>query len=152
MPLLVDTNILLRSIDPIHPMNAVTIQALTTLRSQGEQLYITPQNLIEFWNVYTRPVERNGFGRSPQEAEVEVSQIRTLFPLLPDTAAIYPQWEKLVSAYAISGVKVHDARLVAVLLVHGLAHILTFNVEDFVRFSEITAVHPTTVTMKQTQG
>jgi predicted nucleic acid-binding protein len=145
MSLLVDTNVLLRSIDPVHPMNAAAVEALTLLRGRGEQLWITPQNLIEFWNVYTRPLERNGFGRTPQEAEVEIAQLKTLFPLLPDTSAIYPQWEKLVSAYAVSGVNVHDARLVAVSLVHGLTHILTFNVEDFVRFSEITALHPTSV-------
>lgn len=58
MPFLVDTNVLLRSIDPAHPMNPVAVRALMTLRTQGEPLCITPQNLIEFWNVYTRPVER----------------------------------------------------------------------------------------------
>lgn len=43
------------------------------------------------------------------------------------------------------GVNVHDARLVAAMLVHGLTHILTFNISDFARYSEITAVHPTTI-------
>ncbi|MGB7445247.1 MAG: PIN domain-containing protein [Coleofasciculaceae cyanobacterium] len=143
MPFLVDTNLLLRSIDLAHPMNKVAIKALTTLRGQGEQLCIVPQNLIEFWNVYTRPRERNGLGRTPLEAEEEVNQLKTFFLVLPDTAAIYPQWERLVVTHAVSGVNVHDTRLVAAMLVHGLTHILTFNTNDFTRFSEITAVHPT---------
>ncbi|MEI6442036.1 MAG: hypothetical protein WCO29_02610 [Nostocales cyanobacterium ELA583] len=33
------------------------------------------------------------------------------------------------------GVNVHDARLVAVILAHGLTHILTFNISDFKRYS-----------------
>lgn len=142
MPFLVDTNILLRSIDPAHPMNAITVQALTTLRGQGEQLWIVPQNLIEFWGVYTRPLERNGLGRTPAEARTELAQLKTFFPLLLDVAAIYSEWERLVSAYAIRGVNVHDARLVAAMMVHGLTHILTFNTRDFARYSEITAVDP----------
>lgn len=145
MPFLVDTNLLLRSIDLAHPMNTVAIKALTTLRGQGEQLCIIPQNLIEFWNVYTRPLEKNGLGRTPLEAEVEVKQLKTFFLLLSDTAAIYPQWERLVVTHAVRGVNVHDTRLVAAMLVHGLTHILTFNTGDFTRFSEITAVHPTAI-------
>ncbi|OCQ98267.1 hypothetical protein BCD64_13250 [Nostoc sp. MBR 210] len=40
----------------------------------------------------------------------------------------------------------HDTRLVAAILLHGLTHILTFNVSDFSRYSEITAIHPTAIT------
>ena len=28
------------------------------------------------------------------------------------------------------------------MLVHGITHVLTFNVADFARYSEITVVHP----------
>jgi predicted nucleic acid-binding protein len=125
-------------------MNAVAVQKLQALRKQGERLCITPQNLIEFWNVYTRPHDRNGLGRTPVEATVELRQLKVFFPLLPDTPAIYPEWERLVTAYDVQGVKVHDVRLVAVMRVHGLTHILTFNTDDFARFVEITAVHPET--------
>jgi hypothetical protein len=37
---------------------------------------------------------------------------------------------------------VHDARLVAVMRVHSLTHILTFNTTDFIRYPAITVVHP----------
>lgn len=57
-------------------MNTVATKALTTLHGHGEQLCIIPQNLIEFWNVYTRPLERNGLGRTPLEAEAEVNQLK----------------------------------------------------------------------------
>jgi len=43
-------------------MHHVATTAMLTLMHRGTQLCIIPQNLIEFWNVATRPVERNGLG------------------------------------------------------------------------------------------
>jgi predicted nucleic acid-binding protein len=121
------------------------VNAIATLRERGEHLHIVPQNLIEFWNVYTRPLERNGLGHTAAEAEAEVNRLKAFFSLLLDTSAIYQEWERLVIVHAVIGVNVHDARLVAAMLVHGLTHILTFNISDFARYSEITAVHPTAI-------
>jgi predicted nucleic acid-binding protein len=64
--------------------------------------------------------------------------------LLPDSPAVYEEWKRLVITYAVSGAKVHDARLVAVMNVHGVRQILTFNTSDFARF-EIEALHPSAV-------
>ncbi|MBE9050799.1 PIN domain-containing protein [Nostocales cyanobacterium LEGE 11386] len=145
MSYLVDTNVLLRSVDLSHPMNFDAANAISTLHSRGEQLHIVPQNLIESWSVYTRPIERNGLGRSVAEAQAEVNRLKVLFPMLLDTEAIYQEWERLVVVYGIRGINVHDARLVAAMLVHGLTHILTFNVSDFARYSEITTINPGTI-------
>jgi len=149
MSFLADTNLLLRSVDPNHPMNADATNAINRLRQRGDRLYIIPQNLIEFWNVYTRPLEKNGMGRSAAEAEAEVNRLKALFPLLLDTPAIYGEWERLVITHAVMGVHVHDTRLVAAMLVHGLSRILTFNTDDFKRFTEITAVHPSKIVQGQ---
>ncbi|MEG4629461.1 hypothetical protein QUB56_07525 [Microcoleus sp. AR_TQ3_B6] len=101
--------------------------------------------MIEFWNLCTRPIQRNGLGRTATEAEAEINRLKQLFPLLLDTEAIYQEWEQLLIKYKVIGVNVHDARLVDAMLVHGLTHILTFNITDFARYSEITAVNPPTV-------
>lgn len=50
-------------------MNPDAVNAIRTLRDRGEQFHIVPQNLIEFWNVYTRPTEQNGLGRSVAETQ-----------------------------------------------------------------------------------
>jgi hypothetical protein len=55
-------------------MNPDAVNAINTLRVRGEQLHIVPQNLIEFWNVYTRPIERNGLGRTVTEAQTEINR------------------------------------------------------------------------------
>ena len=100
---------------------------------------------IEFWNVCTRPAERNSLGRTPLEAEAEIHRLKGIFDFLPDTPTIYQEWERLVVAYGVRGVNVYDARLVAAMLVYRLTHILTFNTSDFVRYSEVITVHPTEV-------
>lgn len=71
-----------------------------------------------------------------------MESLERLFPLVPDSPAVYAQWKKIVLAAGVSGVKVHDARLAAVMLVNGLTHVLTFNTNDFKRFPGITAVNP----------
>lgn len=146
MAYLIDTNVLLRSVDPNHPMYDDATNAISVLRNQEETLCIVPQNLIEFWNVYTRPANKNGLGHTAEEAEAEIKRLKAFFTVRADTASIYDQWERLVVQYQVKGVNVHDARLTAAMLVHGLTHILTFNVEDFNRYAgEITPVPPTSV-------
>jgi len=119
--------------------------AILKLMQRGNRLCIIPQNLIEFWNVATRPVERNGLGYSLERVEQEIQQLKAFLELLPDQADIYPTWEALVVGYGVRGVNVHDARLVAAMQVHGLTHLLTFNERDFRRYPEIAAIAPSDV-------
>ena len=143
MAYLLDTNILLRTISPNDPMHIETVAAIDILNASREQVVIAPQNLIELWNVCTRPTEKNGLGFTPERTKAEVDRLKRLFIFIPDTPAIFPEWERLVTTYEVKGTKVHDTRLVAFMLVHRLSQILTFNVKDFRRFSlEITPVSP----------
>ena len=52
---------------------------------------------------------------------------------------------RLVLAHAVSGVQVHDARLAAAMRVYGVTHIPTLNPGDFERYSDIAAVHPSSL-------
>ncbi|MBE9169801.1 PIN domain-containing protein [Pleurocapsales cyanobacterium LEGE 06147] len=142
---LVDTNLLLRSVQLGHSMHAEAVAAMKVLLQGDDDVYITSQNLIEFWNVCTRPLEKNGLGMTPVQAGDELTRMESIFSLLPDTVDIYSQWRTLVSDYSVMGINVHDARLVAVMLVYGLTHILTFNTADFRRYAEITVIHPNQV-------
>ena len=141
-PYLADPNCLLRWAQPHHPLYGVARAAVVELLRRGHRVFITPQNMIEFWNVATRPLSRNGFGLTPAQADRELTRVEAFFPLAPDTPAVYPAWRQLVAAVGVSGVQVHDARLAAVMLVHGLSHILTFNTVDLTRYPGITPVHP----------
>ncbi|MGH3579894.1 MAG: type II toxin-antitoxin system VapC family toxin, partial [Mycobacterium sp.] len=67
------------------------------------------------------------------------------FHFLPDTPAIYAEWERLVTTLSIVDALSFDARLVAMMHVYGLTHILTFNTADFRHFPGITVVDPRNV-------
>ena len=80
-----------------------------------------------------------------QDVLKEIATIEALLTLLPDVPGIYPQWKRIVAHYNAQGVKVYDARLVAVMNVYSIDHLLTFNVVDFKRYSNITALLPSTL-------
>ncbi|MEH2323571.1 MAG: type II toxin-antitoxin system VapC family toxin [Nostoc sp.] len=145
MVYLIDTNILLRFVDRTHPLHPTIRTAIRKLRRDRHTLQITAQNCVEFWNVATRPATKNGFGLTPTDADRLLRLIERLFPLLPDMPTIYPEWRKLVVAFSVSGVQVHDARLVANMKVNSMMHILTLNTKDFIRYASegIVAVNPT---------
>jgi predicted nucleic acid-binding protein len=48
----------------------------------------------------------------------------------------------LIVANRVNGVQVHDARLVAVMMAHGIRQIVTFDMGDFRRYAAIEAIHP----------
>ena len=73
-----------------------------------------------------------------------------LFPLLLDPPTLFSEWEQLVTTHAVVGTNAHDARLVAVMLVHGVTHLLTFNTSDFTRFPGITVLDPVAVVSSAT--
>lgn len=144
---LVDTNILLRFSDRSHPSYPVIRNAVKKLRQDGYKLQVASQNCVEFWNVVTRPIEKNGFGLTPADAELKLRRIERLFPLFPDSHLIYSEGRRLVFTYRVSGVQVHDARLVAVMKANGASHILTLNVKDFTRYANegIVPIDPNTI-------
>lgn len=145
MATLIDTNVLLRSVQPSHSMHSVALAALETLLKKEEPLAITIQNVAEFWNVATRPEKNNGLGFTIGEAESALAVLERFFQILSEDAASYATWKRTLVMRRISGVQTHDARLAAVMKVHGITRIITFNVQDFARFTEIEAVHPDNV-------
>jgi predicted nucleic acid-binding protein len=126
----------------MHPQRDTVRVAIKSLAARGRGLHIVPQNLMELWVVATRPPSQNGLGLSTTEAAAELMRLKSMFPLLPDTPAIYPVWESLVIQYRVSGKPAHDARLVAAMLVHGLTTILTFDKTGFSRYAGIEVVCP----------
>ncbi|MER3493460.1 MAG: PIN domain nuclease [Mastigocladus sp. ERB_26_2] len=126
---------MLRFIFRTDPQYPVVRTAIRKLRTEKHTLYISSQNCIEFWNVATRPTAKNSFGLTPTDTKRMVQRIERLFPLLPDIPAAYPEWRRLVVTYTVSGVQVHDARLIASMKANGVTHILTFNTSDFTRYA-----------------
>jgi predicted nucleic acid-binding protein len=142
MNVLLDTNILLRSVEPNHPMHYPAHTAVSVLVDNGESLLLVSQTLYEFWVVATRLVGSNGLGLTPTQADAVLAKFKAQFTVHDDSPSIRPAWEQLVVKHKVVGKNAHDARLVAAMIVHKIERILTFNVADFQRYTEIIAVSP----------
>jgi predicted nucleic acid-binding protein len=139
---LVDSNILIRWVKPDDRDYPLVNAAVDRLIEQGCTLLYTSQNLAEFWNTCTRPTEQNGYGLSIEETDARANVIESTLDMLPESDAAHREWRRLVVAFRVSGAKVHDARLVAAMHVHGVPRTVTFNERDFVRYTSIEARHP----------
>ncbi|HKT47224.1 MAG TPA: type II toxin-antitoxin system VapC family toxin [Candidatus Acidoferrales bacterium] len=142
---LVDTNILLRLTRRSDPYYSDISSSVGKLAAQGAILHYCHQNIAELWNAMTRPADRNGLGLTLKEAQRQAETIESGMFLLPDSRETYLEWRRLVVEKSIVVVRVHDARLAACMHVHGVRHILTMNVSDFARFTEVIALHPQSI-------
>jgi hypothetical protein len=66
---LIDTNILVRWVLPNEGQYASLASMMGRLIAQGNEVCYTPQAVSEFWNVCTRPINRNGYGMTPAGAD-----------------------------------------------------------------------------------
>jgi predicted nucleic acid-binding protein len=139
---LADTNILLRLVQTQSPHHVEAKNAARKLLQRGDTLFITLQNVSEFWNVCTRPKDKNGLGFTVAETDAELTKIEQVFDFLPDTIEVYQNWRELVVKHSVSGVQVHDAKIAASMKAHNIENLLTFNAKDFKRYSDIKAVEP----------
>src|SRR5260370_4080169 len=97
MDVLIDTNILVRRINRHDPQFRDARYALKTIEARGDRICIAPQNIIEFWNVATRPADKNGLSlqklaaqrdaAAPATYPFQYGRRRALVRLLPELPA-----------------------------------------------------------------
>jgi len=83
-----DTNVLLRLSHRSHPLHEMLSNCMLHLAAKDAERCFTTQNLGEFWDVGTRPVDRNGFGISIEEAARRFNAVVRKMTLLPETEGI----------------------------------------------------------------
>jgi predicted nucleic acid-binding protein len=143
MVILVDSNVLLRAVTRPHADYSLILSVLTSLRDQGHRLAMVPQGAYEYYVVATRPVDQNGLGLTSAGAIQDLDELLDLFTLLRDERSVFTCWRRLIEEYSVHGKTAHDARVVAAMLRHGIAYLLTFNVSDFTRYRDrITILDP----------
>jgi predicted nucleic acid-binding protein len=135
MGTLVDTGVLLRAIDANFSGCRQIRKALRRALEINDPLFVAVQNIAEFWNVATRPLEYNGQGLTGERTKRRVLIIERLCQVLSEDVSSYEEWKRLVDELGVSGVKVHDARLIAVMKSRGIGTLLTLNENDFRRYA-----------------
>src|SRR3954470_17583866 len=135
MRYLIDTGILLRIIDEQDPQHELVQNVFERLGRERHDAYITTQNIAELWNVATRPTANNGLNLSPAIiSKLFADMIDPLCTVLTEPDILLSEFRRLLLQYNVIGKQVHDARLVAMMLVWQIDNLLTLNDRDFRRY------------------
>lgn len=145
MACLIDTGVLLRAFDGASSEYQAIRRAFRKLWSRQDLLIVAVQNLAEFWNVSTRPIDKNGYGLTAARAGKRLAASERICQVIPESEDTFRVWKQLVFAHDIVGVAVLDARLVSVMITHGISTVMTLNAQDFRRYAGITAIIPADV-------
>lgn len=91
MAYLLDSNILIRQFDIASPLRSHALASIEALIKAKEEVVIFPQVIIEFWSVVTRPLNVNGLGWTPAQAEAAINSLPSVIRLVPETSAVFDE-------------------------------------------------------------
>jgi predicted nucleic acid-binding protein len=131
---MVDTNVLLAATDESRAEHHDALTILNDWPSGRTTLCVSGQILREYLAVATRPADANGLGLKSPDALGNVDAIRERATLLADGAKVTERLLGLLADIECGGKQVHDANVIATMLVHGIDTVVTMNVDDFARF------------------
>jgi predicted nucleic acid-binding protein len=137
----IDTNILIYANVVTAPFHTQAQVALQNVWQSGADLWISRQVIREYAVTLTRP---QVFSQPVNIATVitQIQYFQTVFRLADDTAPVTDRLLTLLSTLAVGGKQIHDANIVATMLVYGITHLMTHNVADFNRYAGLITVMP----------
>ena len=139
----VDTNVLLRYRITTAPLHIHAVQLMEQQQTLDAELWISRQVIREYVMQLTRP---QGYMQPMPIDDVE-KELRTLtatFHIADETAAVTQQWIALLKQFPTGGKQVHDANIVATMLVNDIGVLLTNNVADLKRYDSLITIIPLT--------
>jgi predicted nucleic acid-binding protein len=134
---LLDTNVLLAATDEGQAEHRDALTVVNDWAAGHTDLCTSGQILREYLAVATRPAMRNGLGMKLPDALGNVRAIRERTTLLAEDSRVADRLLGLLTDVDCQGKQVHDANLVATMLVHGIGAVVTMNVADFTRFGRL---------------
>lgn len=137
----VDTNVLLRAIQTAMPLHTEADMLISRARQDGHELWISRQVIREYIAQVTRP----GVLSTPLNAEqvaAKVGIIRATFRVADETEAVTEKLLELIMQFPTAGRQIHDANIIATMLVYQIDTLLTQNIEDMKRFSSRITLLP----------
>jgi predicted nucleic acid-binding protein len=132
----VDTNVLFRSLHEDLPLHSVAVELIKQARADEMELWVSRQVLREYLVQASRP----GFMTHPIDmiqAEKQILLIKSAYRIADETEKVTKRLLTLLKRYPTAGKQVHDANIVATMLVNGISTLLTTNEKDFARFEDV---------------
>ena len=140
--LAIDSSVIVRAFNRASVDYSTSLNFFEKARRAQIELITFPQNLAEFWAVATRPIESNALGHCVQDTARRVALIERFGQVLSEHPQAYQRWKQLVTAHEVRGKTTHDARIVAQMMAHGIGSLVTFNIGDFSRYTDIATMTP----------
>jgi predicted nucleic acid-binding protein len=137
----VDTNVLLRATNAQFPLHREAKSLVDSCWTEGQELWISRQIIREFLVQVTRP-QGTIPAMTVDQVNAQMSMILASFNIADETAAVTAQLLLLIREFPTGGKQVHDANIVATMLVNGIDRLLTQNVDDMKRFSDRITLVP----------
>jgi predicted nucleic acid-binding protein len=134
-----DTNILVYAATTQSPFHPAALQAIERLYDAGVEVWISRQILREYLATLTRTQQFT----NPLPIATLIEDVRlfqTRFRLAEDSLEVTQRLLTLMEQIPVGGRQVHDGNIVATMLVYGVGQLLTHNVADFNRFSELITI------------
>jgi len=129
----VDTNILLRASIQSLPLHSESLALIEHYRSSGFEFWISTQVIREFLVQVTRQQSGKALLLS-EEITHTLTAWNVLFGIAEDSKSVYNKLLKLIQVVSIGGKQIHDANIVATMLVNNIGTLLTQNLADMRRF------------------
>ncbi|HEY4573240.1 MAG TPA: PIN domain-containing protein [Thermoanaerobaculia bacterium] len=137
----VDTNVLVYATSSKAPLHQRASGELRRRSEAGQELWLSRQVLREYLATLSRP-QTFAEPRPIRELVSDIRYFLSHFQLAEEGPEVTEKLLELIEKTRSGGKHVHDANLVATMLVNGISVLLTHNVEDFVRFGSLIEVAP----------
>lgn len=142
-PIFLDTNVLVYANVATAPLHDDAVSAIQQLWDEGRAIWVSRQVLREYAAILTRPQ----LFSAPQSVKVVADRVRFFaehFEVADSNADVTSTLLRLLEELDVKGKQVHDANVVATMLVQGVDYLLTHNTSDFARYSHLIQVIPLT--------
>ncbi len=134
--LFLDTNILIYATDESSSWHKYAIHSLSVARANGIELIVSPQILREYLSVTTRHHAMQGTTQFDNIFN-NFQEFTKEFHIVDENRNVL---DKLVREILIAGKQIHDANIVATMQTHRIQLLLTHNLDDFKRFTNLITI------------
>lgn len=136
---LIDTNILIYSINEDSEFNDAAKKLLIKFQRGLYKGFISTQNILEFKRVMTNPVFKN----ISYEYIDEVLNVWLQFlTIIYEDKSTWLEFQRLDRRLHSKGNIIFDTWLASTMIAHNIENILTMNVKDFKEIQEVNAINP----------
>ena len=137
----IDTNILVYANNTLSPLCATARTKLQDAFVNYSEVWVSRQVFREFAAVVTREMLAAG-NVDFDKLEKTIRRFEQDFLTAEDSQSVTHRWLQLLKETNSAGKQVHDANITATMLIYGIDSLLTHNVADFQRFSQLITVVP----------